>query len=180
MTNYRVLYYRKPACSSSSQHPTVTFDLVDLAHAAVSETLTSGGPISAFSNQLGAFLTAKQDLTWKGNGPGIGRELRRSYSNIHGRIFARAYLEKCEGVVRLVPIEGNHFRFGNKTIVRLKDGQKGDMPDWVGWDSSGIVVAEAKGTHAKGDWSKASYGHNFLPQCLKKAQEQVNRVQVPI
>lgn len=152
MTNYNIHYYRKPGCSSSLQHPPVTLDLVDLAHAAVSETLISGGPISGFSNQLSAFLTAKQDLTWKGSGPGIGRELRRSYSNIHGRIFARAYLEKSEGVVRLVPIEGNYFSFAGTIEVRLRDGQKGDMPDWLGCDSSGIVVAEAKGTHAKGNW----------------------------
>lgn len=82
-------------------------------------------------------------------------------------------MEKFEGVVHLLPIEGNCFPFADQTVVRLRDGQKGDMPDWVGWDSSGIVVAEAKG-----NWSKAFYGGYSLPRCLQKAQEQVNRVQI--
>ena len=179
MTNYQVCYYREFENQRASRDPKLKLDLVDIAHAAVSETLQTGGPRSAFYNQLRAFLTGKRDLIWKGDGPGIGRELRRSYSNIHGRFFARAYLEKCEGVRNLIPIEGNPFRFANY-VVRLRDGQKGDMPDWVGWDSSGLVVAEAKGTYAKGerDWSKAFYGDYSLPQCLRTAKEQVKRVQI--
>jgi len=55
---------------------------------------------------------------------------------------------------------------------------KGDMPDWVGWDSAGFVVAEAKGTYASGDWWKSFRGWNVMPQCLQKAQEQVQRVQI--
>ena len=177
MTNYQVCYYRELENQRASRDPKLTLDLVDIAHAAVSETLQTGGPRSAFYNQLRAFLTGKQDLIWKGDGPGIGRELRRSYSNIHGRFFARAYLEKCEGVSNLIPIEGNHFRFADY-VVRLRDGQKGDMPDWVGWDSSGLVVAEAKGTYAEGNWWNAFYGGNSLPQCLRTAKEQVKRVQI--
>lgn len=176
MTNYQVRYYREPPCPIASRHQKLPLDLFDLAHAAVSETLLTGGPSSAFSNQLAAFLTGKQDLTWKGNGPGVGRELRRSFSNIHGRFFARAYLETHEDVRHLTPIEGNKCQFAGLD-VRLRDGQKGDMPDWVGLDSSGLVVAEAKGTYARGNWSKALYG-GTLPQCLQKAQEQVKRVQI--
>ena len=104
--------------------------------------------------------------------------MRRAYSNIHGRVFARAYLEKCEGVLCLLPIEGNPFGFADQTVVRLRDGQRGDMPDWVGWDSTGIVVVEAKGTYASGNWSNAFYGVNSLPRCLQTAQEQVSRVQI--
>ena len=176
MTNYQVRYHRKPEKPSASQHPNLPLDLYDLAHAAISETLQTGGPISAFANQLAALLTVSRDLIWKGYGPGVGRELLRSYSNIHGRFFARAYLEKYEGVYNLIPIEGNHFSFAD-LVVRLRDGQSGDMPDWLGLDSFGMVVAEAKGTYARGNWSKALYG-GTLPRCLRKAQEQVKRVQI--
>ena len=176
MTNYQVRYCHKPEKPSASPRQKISFDLYDIAHAAVSETLQTSGPISGFANQLAALLTGSQDLIWKGNGPGVGREMRRAYSNIHGRVFARAYLEKYGRVRFLLPIEGDHFSFANR-VVRLRDGQKGDMPDWVGLDSSGLVVAEAKGTHAKGNWSKALNG-GTLPQCLQKAQEQVKRVQI--
>ena len=177
MKKYQVCYYRELENQRASRDPKLTLDLIDIAHAAVSETLQTGGPRSAFYNQLRTFLTGSKHLIWKDDGPGIGRELRRSYSNIHGRFFARAYLEKCEGVRHLIPIEGNHFRFADY-VVRLRDGQKGDMPDWVGWDSSRLVVAEAKGTYAEGNWSNAFYGGNSLPRCLRTANEQVKRVQI--
>ena len=145
MTNYQVCYYRELENQRASRDPKLTLDLVDIAHAAVSETLQTGLPISAFANQLAALLTGSLDLTWKDDGPGVGRELRRSYSNIHGRFFARAYLEKCEGVRYLIPIERNPFSFADY-VVRLRRGQRGDMPDWVACDSSRLVIAEAKGT----------------------------------
>ena len=176
MTAYQVHCYQKIEKASVWQHLELPLDLYDLAHAAISETLHTGGPISSFANQLAALLTEGQDLIWKGNGPGVGRELRRSYSNIHGRFFARAYLEKYERVRHLIPIEGNQFNFANLQ-VRLRVGQKGDMPDWIGLDSSGLVVAEAKGAHAKSSWLKSLHG-GTLPQCLQKAQEQVKRVQI--
>lgn len=84
-------------------------------------------------------------------------------------------MEKCEGVRRLIPIEGNNFSFANR-VVRLRDGQKGDMPDWVGFDSTGMVVAEAKGSHARDSWSKLYV--STLPQCLQNAQKQVKGVQI--
>ena len=176
MTTYEVHCYQKNEKPSVSQHLELPLDLYDLAHATISETLHTGGPISSFANQLAALLTGSPDLIWKGNGPGVGRELRRSYSNIHGRFFARAYLEKYESVYNMIPIEGNHFSFAD-LVVRLRDGQSGDMPDWLGLDSFGMVVAEAKGTYARGNWSKALYG-GTLPRCLRKAQEQVKRIQV--
>ena len=176
MTNYEVHCYRKPEEPSALQHWKCSLDLYDLAYAAIVETSQTGLPISAFANQLAALLTGSQDLIWKGSGPGVGREMRRSYSNIHGRVFARAYLEKYEKVRNLIPIEGSPFNFADR-VVRLRDGQSGDMPDWVGSDPSGMVVAEAKGAHAKSSWLKSLHG-GTLPQCLQKAQEQVKRVQI--
>jgi hypothetical protein len=156
----------------------IDIELLDVAHAAISETLQSGGPASAILGQLEAFLAPSQYMVWKGDGPGLGRELKRSYSNIHGRYFGRYYLEKHESVFGLVPIEGSYFAFGPHAVVRLKDGEKGDMPDWVGWNADGFVVAESKGTYAGGDWSKSFSGWNALPQCLQKAQQQLDRVQI--
>ena len=73
-------------------------DLLDLAYASISEVGLTGGPISSLVSMYEALLTDDTMLTWRGRGLGLGRELRRSYSNIHGRIFARSYLEANEGL----------------------------------------------------------------------------------
>ena len=155
-------------------------DLLDLAHASISEVGLTGGPISSLVSMYEALLTDDTMLTWRGRGPGLGRELRRSYSNIHGRIFARSYLEVNEGVSGLLPIEGNHFSFARSAVVRIRDGEKGDMPDWIGWNETEYIVAEAKGTYSGGDWEKRFWHGYATPQSLQKAQEQVARVQIDL
>ncbi|TBX18508.1 hypothetical protein TK43_16795 [Roseovarius sp. JS7-11] len=180
MSTKKVRYFRDPTHPHLSASSQLSLDLMDLAHAEISEIAATGGPVSAFSSRYEALLTSDTVLTWRGNGPGAGRELRRSYSNIHGRVFARAYLEKIERVRGLIPIEGSYFQFAPSTVVRLRDDEKGDMPDWIGWDASNFIVAEAKGTYAGGDWSKAFWHGYALPQCLQKAQQQVERVQIDI
>lgn len=176
----RVRFFRDPSPHPSPWNEKLDIGLLDVAHAAVSEALQSGGPASAFLGQLEAFLAAGPGLVWKGNGPGLGRELRRAFSNIHGRYFARYYLEVWEGVFGLLPIEGNSYLFNHNAVVRLRANERGDMPDWVGWSSGGFVVAEAKGTYGGGDWANALRGANALPQPLQKAQQQVERVQIDV
>lgn len=153
-----------PTLPGMSTKTKLTLDLLDLAHASISE--------------LG--LTGDRMLTWRGGGPGLGRELRRAYSNIHGRIFARSYLEANEDVNGLLPIEGNNFSFVPGALVRLRNGKRGDMPDWIGWTATELIVAEAKGTSIGGDWEKSFWHGCATPQCLRTAQEQVARVQIDL
>ena len=90
----------------------------------------------------------QNDLVWKGSGPSKGRELKRAFSNILGRYFARAYLETHEGVSELLSIEGKIMSICNDRFrVRRVPAMKGNMPDWIGWTSNGFVIAEAKGSH---------------------------------
>ena len=152
--------------------------LLDLAHAAVCETLATGGPVGGMLGQFTALLTEGPWLIWRGDGPGIGRELRRSFSNIHGRYFARCYLETSEDVLGLLPIEGKEMRIDNSIVVRKKPGSVGDMPDWIGWTDNGLIIAEAKGSYAGGDWRKSLSEGGNLPQPLQKAQEQIERVRI--
>ena len=180
MSTREVRYYREPNTPQMSSEELLTLDLLDLAHANISEVGVTGGPVSPFVSMFEILLTKKPMLTWRGRDPGMGRELRRSYSNIHGRIFARAYLETNESVKGLLPIEGNDFYFAQGAAVHLRDGENGDMPDWIGWNSSGYIVAEAKGTYGGGKWEKAFWYDYALPQCLLKAQEKVARVQIDL
>ena len=178
MNKREVRFYRDPNKSNMSSQSRLELELLDIAHANISEAGVIGGPTTIFASMFEELVTNDPLLTWRGRGPGIGRELRRSYSNIHGRILARTYLEKFEGVEGLMPIDGNGFVFEQNSIVCLRDGEKGDMPDWVGWDPKGYVIAEAKGTYDGRNWERAFWGGYALPQCLQKAQEQVNRVQI--
>ena len=180
MCTRNVRYYRIPNTPGMSHSTLLELDLLDVAHASISEAGLTGGPISPFLSMYNAQLTNDTMLKWKGRGPGQGRELRRSYSNIHGRMFARSYLEANEGVIGLLPIDGNHFSFGHRAVVRLRDDEKGDMPDWIGWNQTEYIVAEAKGSYAGGDWENNFWHGYATPQCLRKAQEQVARVQVDL
>ena len=180
MTARNVRHYRTPNPPGMSSDSSLSLDLLDLAHASISEVGLTGGPVSPFVSTYEALLTGDSMLKWRGRGPGLGRELRRSYSNIYGRIFARSYLETNEGVRGLLPIEGNYCSFGQRAVVRLRDGESGDMPDWIGWDTNDFVIAEAKGTYRGGDWERSFWHGYATPQCLQKAQEQVARVQIDL
>ena len=175
-------YYREPKKPNMTRETPLTLDFLDLAHANISEAgaTATGVPVTTFVSMFDAFLTSNSLLTWQGRGPGMGRELRRSYSNIHGRIFARSYLEKFEKVQGLLPIEGNDFQFGHDAVVHLREDENGDMPDWIGWSATNYIVAEAKGTYDSRNWERAFWDGYAFPQCLQKAQEQVARVQIDL
>ncbi|MDE0146857.1 MAG: hypothetical protein OXM58_00660 [Rhodospirillaceae bacterium] len=54
------------------------------------------------------------------------------------------------------------------------------MPDWIGWNSTDYVVAEAKGTRDGNNWEKSFWDGYAIPPSLRKAQEQVARVQIDL
>jgi len=176
MPTKTVNFYREPS-RSTPDPATLDIDLVELSLAAAKETLQTrmhvDGWLSLFSNTL----SSSSKLIWRDDGLGQGRELKRSFSNILGRFIARHYLESNEGILELIPIEGNHMKLGKLTVKR-KDGLEGDMPDWFGCSNTDLVVAEAKGSHDKADWGKKAKVNKAKPATLQKAQEQIDRVEI--
>lgn len=59
-------------------------------------------------------------------------------------------------------------------ILQRRVGFTGDLPDWVGWDDhhGRLVVAEAKGSHDRGNWNGAP------PPPIRTALEQLERVEI--
>lgn len=145
-------------------------DLNDVALSSAKETLQTGMHVSSWLNLFDELLVpGTTELIWRDSGPGKGRELKRSFSNILGRFFARAYLETNEGVSELISIEGKKTSICNARFrVQRIRGETGDMPDWIGWTGSGFVVAEAKGSHANGNWSHKR-GHARLKGLWSKS-----------
>ncbi|WP_143435475.1 hypothetical protein [Henriciella aquimarina] len=158
--------------TTSSVHD---IDLSDVAFAAAKETLQTGINVTPWIGLFGELLSPTSNyLVWRDRGPGVGRELKRAYSNILGRFVARAYLENHEGVQNLIPIESNRMLlWPGHYLVSRRAGIEGDMPDWVGWSNSGFVIAEAKGSHETSDWTKAVW-----PAPVKLALKQVARAEI--
>lgn len=178
MTERKLYFYRSlPHSPRRLNRPgciRIPFD--ELALAAAKETLitglSAGAWVSFFENQL----NDTRQLIWLGDGLGRGGELRRSFSNILGRIFARWYLQSREGVRALIPIERAGSPITPFLRVDRKRGESGDMPDWIGCTRSHLVLAEAKGRHTGGRWDrKVKKGE--LPPIVDFAMEQTERAE---
>src|SRR5258706_3087172 len=75
------------------------FDLDQVELAALRETLQTTLGANPFSAFISGFLASYSgSLIWLGKGPGIGREMRRAFSAIFCRFFARAYLSDCHEI----------------------------------------------------------------------------------
>ncbi len=174
-----VCHYREPIRDPAEPITELDIDLVKLSHAAAKETLLTRvhmpGWVALFEDLL---VSGTRELRWRSDGLGIGRELRRSFSNIFGRFLARYYLQEKETVLELLPIEGDKFRFSPNMRVEKKAGENGDMPDWIGWTSTGLVIAEAKGSHDGSSWHKQHGSNKREPAPVKKAREQVERAKI--
>jgi len=182
MTIRTVKFYRDPPIRGSRWTPNeISIDLYELAAAFSREALTTGLQTDVMFNFFRSAFTrtrSGEPLVWSRDGLGAGRELRRSFSNILGRVFARWYLQRHEGVEALVSIEGKPFQIGGIRVTQ--DPRKhGDLPDWIGWDAQGLVIAEAKGSHARADWHSALSKHQ-LPSPIPGAIAQTDRVFVHI
>lgn len=171
----RKVNLRRQGPSGPRTSSVLDVDLTHVALAAAKETLLTGINVTPWVNLFDELLSpGATHLIWRNNGPGNGRELRRAYSNILGRFFARAYLETYEGVLHLVPIEGNRMTLCHDRFhVRRRPGDRGDMPDWIGWTSAGFVIAEAKGSHEKPNWKTKVW-----PAPIERALTQVARAEI--
>ena len=159
-------------------------DLMELSHSAMMETLHSRDIALAFRTLFPKLLKEySSKLIWKNQGVGIGREIKRAYSAIFGRVFARYYLTKHAGVQCLIPIESRTPKFTNDFELQLSRSvpkgkkQKVYLPDWIGYTEEELVIAEAKGSHKEENW-RNNFKKKKLPNCLIAANRQVNSLSI--
>ena len=146
-----------------------------VALAAAEETL-QGRPLAPewlrlFSNHLSTSEPKK--LRWGGD-LAESAELRRAYSALYGRFFARALLASQLGFTDFVPLKTKITTLpGGTTITRTK---RGDIPDWVAWDpqTKNYVLCEAKG-NLTGNENAFLKGK---PACIEEGKKQFQRVKI--
>lgn len=142
---------------------------------AAEETLQGSPFASAWLRLFQAQLSdcVPEMLRWRGD-LGASSEVRRAYSGLYGRYFARALLAGELGITDFIPLKTNCTRIdGGVTVQRVR---RGDIPDWIAWDPRrpGYVLGEAKG-RLTGDTQA------FLtsePSCINAGKAQFARVEV--
>ena len=118
-----------------------------VAHVAAEETLTGSPLMSAWLKLFRTLLSTEDNywLRWRGN-LAESTELRRAYSGLYGRFFARALLGHHLGFTCFCLLKRNGLNIRDK--IKVKRINRGDIPDWIAWDqrNSRLVLCEAKGS----------------------------------
>jgi len=151
----------------------IQMDLDDVARSAWNEILQTAPGSSSLFAFFEDLLEPGSNLIWRGSGPGRGTEMRRSFSGLFGRFFARAYLQLNHGFVWFTAIDGNNFPLSPNWRVRRKSRSKTNMPDWICVRPGELAIAEAKGTHQKGNCTRGGQ-----PGPIKTADGQLKGVVV--
>jgi hypothetical protein len=143
--------------------------------AAAAEETFQGSPLarawlSLFRGQLSS--NDKYWLRWRGD-LAESSELRRTYSGLYGRFFARALLQQHLGFTNFLSLQRNGLRVGS--AVEVERTIAGDIPDWIAWSPihQRHVLAEAKGSLTAKDFLTAG-----TPNCIKEGKKQFSRVRV--
>ena len=113
------------------------------------------------------------NLMWKEDGLGRSVEMRRAFSAIFGRFFARAYLECYHNFTWFGPISGDPTYFSKRFRVTRTNGSKAYLPDWLCAGKDGVAIGEAKGSHSSAKIKTGSH-----PDPIKTAINQINGVAV--
>ena len=147
-----------------------------IGNAAARETFATATDYmtAMWTDMFRGMLVDDPKLRWRGNGPGIGRDARIAFSGLFGRFLARAYLTEHEGVRVLVPLD-----VAKPKLRRAGYGippRRGHQADWIGLDTQGLVIVEAKGTFNNG--IKSWKGPCSRPQILGTAIKQAKRTTV--
>lgn len=149
----------------------IDIDMREVAACGIREILTCGVGGAGLNAFLGDLLApGTGSLRWKGGGVGKGREMKRGFSGIFGRIFARWYLTHNHGYRYFVPIDGSPCIISRNLVIRRTPGQ--DLPDWFIAGSGIIGLGEAKGSHIKN-----ANGVKSVPP-LKLAKKQIEGAEV--
>jgi hypothetical protein len=162
-----------PYSLSTDKH--FEFDLGVVGAVAMLELMqTCRTPVS-LTEVIRALMAGKRGspLKWRGNGPGVGWEMRSAWSGLFGRFFARAYLQK-QGFTWFLPLERSYNQLTPDLVVTRAEYGK-EVADWVcakseaGMQAGELAVAEAKGRHREGHVDIAK-----LPRPLASALEQID------
>lgn len=145
-----------------------------IALAAAEETAQgqgmAGGLMALFDAHLsttdGFWLRWRDDLA-------TSSEMRRAYSALYGRFFARALLQRTLAFRDFIPLETKLTRTAAVEVERI---EKGDIPDWIAWDpiAGAYVLCEAKG-NLTGSITTFRTG---TPACAIEGKSQFDRVEV--
>lgn len=148
-------------------------DIDDVARCAWAEILQTAPRATSLFAFLEDLLEPGTDLVWREQGPGRGTEMRRSFSGLFGRFFARAYLQVHHDLVWFAAIDGDNFHLSPRWRISRKPGSKTEMPDWICAKPGALAIGEAKGSHQK---SNATRGGK--PGPIKTAEGQITGVRV--
>ena len=188
MSKYKLArYFFENLNVSGSRHWHTNFeiDIAKLSNAAMQETLLSNSLPRVFEYFFDTALVPVNELKWVGQGLGIGEELKRGYSALFGRFFARDFLNSEVKPQCLLPIDRYHLKILEDFFIFLTpklqvDGKRSpSLPDWVGYADNEIIVGEAKGSHNKSCWENV-FKKDEHPECLENAIKQVNNINLKI
>lgn len=173
VTSYRWTTHRTYD-GASDRVDEAAFSMWWLARAAAEETL-QGSPLAASWLKLFRTHLSENDtywLRWRGNFA-ESAELRRAYSGLYGRFFARAMLANHLGFSNFISLKRNGVQVGTGP-VRVERSSKGDIPDWIAWNdaSSCYVLCEAKGSLTSKDFL-----YPGGPTCAHDGKRQFSRVE---
>jgi hypothetical protein len=144
-----------------------TYDVALCAMGEILETAPTSNPFFGVFEEL--LVPGQRKLIWKGDGPGRGVEMRRAFSGIFGRFFARAYLQRYHGFSWFVPINGAPTDCSSRLRVTRKASARIDLPDWLCAGPGKLAIGEAKGSHQKGNAKRGG-----LPGPIKTASVQIS------
>lgn len=180
-TTSRSVWLRRidPTATPPSAAAWQNLALTAIGNAAARETFMTATPhmASIWTDLFHSILVPSQQLRWKDDGPGIGRDAKSAYSSLLGRYMARAYLTTFEGVRVMVPLDvAKRWLQGTPFQIRKDPSGNGLEADWVGLDAHGLVIVEAKGSHDKA--LHAWRGPRGIPSVVQSAIGQTERTAV--
>ncbi len=156
---------------------TLTFDTEQVAREAMLELLQSApSSVGIFSTIEDLLVGGDPSLLWRERGPGVGSEMRRGFSALFGRFFARAYLTEFHQLTRFVPLDRSPAYVGPRVRVSVV-GDNRNLPDWIAVGQGQFVLAEAKGAYI----DRPTYRDRLpMPHRLETAHRQLTQVVVEI
>lgn len=145
-----------------------------IARAAAEETAQGQSMASAFLTLFSGHLSQADTrwLRWRED-MAASAEMRRAYSALYGRFFARGMLQSTLALRDFVPLHTQSTQAGAVTVERLV---KGDIPDWIAWDpiAGTYVLCEAKGSLT----GSTTNFQTATPNCVVNGKDQFDRVEV--